>query len=181
MGLAGRSLCKHLKERRCRHACDTNKPNKATAVDFDVSVIAGIKKYFANVGKLTFLGTDYSAATLTAAVQGEIDAEKALEAARAELRQMVADTQGTRVQTRALRAAIRKYILSVHGPHAVQVLEDFGFKAPKTPGPKTVKVKAEAQAKAVAIRKAKREAIEKVVSGQPAPNGVAGVSTPPAK
>ena len=154
----------------------TNETNKKTAVDRDLSVIAGIQKYFANAN-VTFLGTTYSAVTLQAAVQAEIDAIKALEAVNSAVRQQVADTTKVRVQTRALRGAIRKYILSAYGPNTNQVLEDFGFTVPKAPGPKKVAVKAEASAKAVATRKAKEEAVKKAVSGQPVQNGTASVST----
>jgi hypothetical protein len=157
---------------------DTNQPNKATATDLDVTIIAGIAKYFANAPKLTFLGTDYTPATLTSAVQAEIDALKALVEARSQLKQQVADTRVVRKSTRALREAIRKYILSVYGADSTKVLETFGFKAPKPSGPKGTKAKAQAVDKALATKLAKKEAIEKIVSGQPA---AASAGTTPAK
>jgi hypothetical protein len=118
---------------------------------------------------------------LSSAIQAEIDAEKALEAGKSQLKQQVADTRVVRKDTRALRGAIRKYIPSVYGTNANQVLEDFGFSVPKKTGPKKVAVKAEANAKALATRKAKKEAIDKVVSGPPAATAAASVSTTPAK
>jgi hypothetical protein len=157
---------------------DTNQPNKATATDLDVTIIAGIAKYFANVSKLTFLGTDYTPATLTSAVQAEIDALKALVEARSQLKQQVADTSVIRKNTRALRNAIRKYILSAYGQDSTKVLETFGFAAPKAPGPKGTEAKAKAVAKALATKNAKKEAIAKIVSGQAS---AASAGTTPAK
>src|ERR1700681_4519283 len=103
-----------------------------TALALDQKAIAGVTKYFANVGKLTLLGTDYTPATLTAKLQVEIDALHALDAGKAQLKQQVATTQGVRGSMRALRAALRKYILGAYGATAVQMLEDFGMPVPKT-------------------------------------------------
>ena len=155
----------------------SNQPNKATATDLDVTIIAGITKYFASVSKLTFLGTDYTPATLTSAIQAEIDALKALVEARSQLKQKVADTRVVRKNTRALREAIRKYILSAYGAASTEVLETFGFKAPKPRGPQGTKAKAEAVAKALATKEAKKEALDKIASGQA--SAASAGTTPP--
>ena len=151
----------------------TEKSNKATAVDVDSMIITGIAKYLANATSVAFLGTSYSAATLTARFQGEIDALNAIDSAKAQLKQQVANAKGSRTSMRALRAALKKYILSAYGTNAVQVLEDFGMKAPKAPGPKTEEAKAKATAKAAATRKARKEALKNALVAAPAANAAA--------
>ena len=155
--------------------------NRAATKDLDLTAIAGVGKYFANITKMTFAGTDYTPSTLQAALQTEIDAITALDQAKAAVGKQVATTLGVRVKTRTLRAAVRKYILSIYtGETLNQVLNDFGMKVPKIPGPKTAKAKAQASAKAVATHKARKAAIA-AIPGAAAAHAVATVSTSPAK
>jgi hypothetical protein len=157
-----------------------NTPNKTTAKDLDTMAIAGIKKYLASVQKITLAGTDYSAVTLTSALQAEIDAITMVDAGKAQLQQQVADTGKVRVKTRALRALLRKYILTTYGTEALQILGDFGMKAPKNLGPRTAAAKAQAQAKAKATREAKKKAVQNAPS-EPATHVAAAVVAAPAK
>jgi hypothetical protein len=154
-----------------------NDPNKETALAADQKAISGVGKYFANVGTLTIEGTHYTAATLTAVLQGEIDALDALDTVKAQWRQQVATTHGARAKARALRAGLRSYILSTYGATAVQMLEDFGMTVPKAPGPKTAEAKALSSAKAKATRAAKKAALASVAKTAPALTGAASVST----
>jgi len=164
---------------------DTNKPNKTTAKDLDLTAIAGIKKYLSNVPKLTLGGTDYTPATLQAALQAEVDAITVVDGLRSQWMQQVADTAKVRVNARALRALIKKYILTTYGAEALQMLGDFGMKAPKNIGPRTVAAKAEAHKKATATRKAKKAALDAVkaangATSAPAVTPAASVTTTPA-
>ena len=158
----------------------TKQPNKKTALGLDQKAIAAVGKYFANVTKVTLLGTDYTAPTLMGAFQAEVDAVNALDAGQAQMKQQVATTLGVRVKTRALRAALRKFILGAYGATAVQMLEDFGMSLPKNTGPKTAEAKAKAAAKAKATREARKAALLAVKNGHAA-QAVASVSTTPAK
>src|ERR1700692_454500 len=108
----------------------TDNPNKVTAKDLDGAAIAGIKKYLSTVPKITLGGVDYTPQTLTGALQTEIDDIASIDAVRAQLNQQVANTNKVRVATRALRAFLRKYILTTYGVGALQMLGDFGMKAP---------------------------------------------------
>jgi hypothetical protein len=155
-------------------------PNKTTAKELDQMAIAGIQKYFANVPKITLAGTDYTAATLSSALQGEVNAITALDGAKSQLKQQVATTQTVRAGARSLRALVRKYILTTYGAQALQMLGDFGMTAPKNLGPRTVAAKAEAQAKAKVTRLAKKNALNNATSA-PAATVAAAVSTTPAK
>ena len=154
--------------------------NRTVSKDLDLTAIAGVGKYFASIPKMTLAGTDYTPSTLQAALQAEIDAITALDQAKAAVGKQVATTEGVRVKTRTLREAVRKYILSVYtGETLDQVLRDFGMRVPKLAGPKTAKAKAQASAKAVATREARRAAIAAVPSAA-AGHAVATVSTSPA-
>jgi hypothetical protein len=156
----------------------TEKTNKTTAKDLDRQAISGIQKYLASVVKITLAGVDYTPVTLTSALQKEIDAITAVDGVRSQLRQMVVESTKTRAQTRSLRAVLRKYILTTFGVEALQMLGDFGMKAPKNLGPQTVAAKAKAQA----TRKAKKEAAKKNAASEPAgTTPSATVGTTPAK
>jgi hypothetical protein len=155
-------------------------PSQDTALVLDQKAIAGVTKYFASVTKVTLLGTDYTPAALTAKLQSEIDALNALASGKAQMKQQVATTREVRKIMRAFRAALRKYILGAYGPTAVQMLEDFGMKAPKNTGPKTAEAKAVAAAKSAATKKAKKDALAKLASSSPAAPA-ATVSTTPSK
>ena len=78
-----------------------------------------------------------------------------LDASRAQLAQQVAAGRTAQSKGRALRKSLRTYVLGTYGTHAVAMLQDFGMSPPKTPGPVTVKVKAEAVTKSKATREAR--------------------------
>ena len=117
--------------------------------DQDVQAIAGVDKHFANVPSLELAGVSYTPMALKGILQGEIDAENQLGDARAMVRELTGSTRIVRAKARAVRSALRMYILTHKGPDAAQMLKDFGFvlKNKSTPTSET-KAKAKAQAKA---------------------------------
>jgi hypothetical protein len=131
--------------------------------------IAGIEKFFAKVKQITLANVDYSPKAMVAVLQAEIDAVMALDQAKAQLRQQVADSKKVRANALTLRTFLRKYILTTFGSEAFHMLGDFGMKVPKNIGQKTAEVKAQAQAKAKATRKAKRDALKNALSAPAAP------------
>jgi hypothetical protein len=130
-------------------------PNKNTALALDQKAIQGVNKYFAKAKTLTVAGTSYTPAALKAVLQAEIDAIKALDAAMAQIKQLVAETRAARLEATATRKGLRAHVLGNYGASAVQMLGDFGMAAPKSTGKKTAQVKAEAVTKAKATREAR--------------------------
>ena len=120
----------------------------------DLKAIAGVDKYFSNTPSLELEGTSYTPVVLKGILQGEVDAEKALDDARAKVRELMGSTRNARAQARALRKALRTYLLASKGPGAAQLLAEFGFvlKAKSTP---TVATKAQAKVKTQATRAAR--------------------------
>jgi hypothetical protein len=116
-------------------------------------MIAGVDKHYVNVPSLGLGGASYTPAELKSIFQGEIDAEQALEDARAKVRQLMGSTRMTRAKARALRKLVRAYVLTTAGSDAAQMLADFGIK-PTASKPK-VETKAQAVVKAQATRKAR--------------------------
>jgi hypothetical protein len=147
----------------------TNELNKTTALATDQKVVQGIGKHFVKVKTVTFAGVSYTPAALKALFQDEIDANNALDGIRAQMKEQVIAIRAIRSKAGAARKGLGAYILATYGANAAQVLEDFGISPPKTPGAKTAEVKAAAAAKAVATRKARRDALK----------AVAGVSSSP--
>ena len=127
-------------------------PNKHTALALDQKVIAGVDKYYANA-TLALVGTSLTAAALKAVFQGDVDATNAVDSADAQYKQLVANMHSARAKASAMRQALRDYILATAGAQAVQMLQDFGMQVPKRP-----KNTPEAQAFAVAKRRATRQA-----------------------
>jgi hypothetical protein len=138
--------------------------NKNAALATDQKVVQGVGKHFAKVKSLTLAGTSYTPAALKALFQAEIEANNALDQSRAQLKELVASTLGTRTNASAARKALRMYILGNYGGGAVQVLEDFGMSPPKPKGPRTAEAKAQSAAKAKVTR-ALRAAAMKLVAG----------------
>ena len=130
--------------------------NKTTAQARNVKTIAGVAKHFSKVKTLTIGGVDYTAKELAAVFQAENDDNMSLDRSRAQFTKQAAATRATRAKASKVRQELRSYILGFYGAGAVDVLEDFGMKPPKTKGPKTVTAKAQAQAKAGETRAAHR-------------------------
>jgi hypothetical protein len=133
----------------------TTNPSKPNAKDLDMTAISGIDKHLASVSSLMILGAAYTPVTLKAVFHADIDATNASEAGHTQWKQQVATQKATRTNTRAVRKALKSYLVGVFGPAAVGILGDFGFAAPKSPGNKTVAAKAVGVAKAQATRTAR--------------------------
>jgi hypothetical protein len=144
-----------------------NLPSTHTALVLDQKIIEGVDKYFAKVKTLTLAGTVYTPRSLKAVLEAEIEATKSLDAAKAQMRQHVADANVARVKARDARRDLRAYILGNFGAKALAMLQDFGMTVPKPAGRKTVASKAEAASKATATRKA-RKAAEATAPSTPA-------------
>jgi hypothetical protein len=128
--------------------------NKSTALERDQKALKGVDKYFANVTKVTLLGTDFTPAALKAVFQNDIDVRTALDAIRSQAKQQKLAMVASRAKVNDVRLALKGYILSTYGKDAVQMLEDLGIAAPKT-GKPSVPTKAQALVKAAATRKAR--------------------------
>jgi hypothetical protein len=134
---------------------NTTNPNATTAVVLDQKNIAGVDKYYASVATLLLAGAPVTPAALKAIFQTDIDATNALDSAEASLKQVRAKQKAARKAANATRLQLKAYIVGTAGAGAVQMLEDFGFAAPKPKGQKTVATKATAIAKAEATRAAR--------------------------
>ncbi len=151
--------------------------NKPTAKDLDAKTEAAIDKYLSTQSSLTVGGVAYTPTTLKAVFQTDSDACNATAVAHAAWRQSVANERKVHAATRAVRKALRAYLIGLFGVGAVQVFEDFGFTVPKEPGPKTVEAKSQAVEKSLATRKARhtmgrvqKQQVHGTVQG-PAPAG----------
>jgi predicted Fe-Mo cluster-binding NifX family protein len=153
------------------------KPNKNTALATDQKAIQGVGKHFAKVKTLTLAGASYTPASLKALFQAEIEANNALDASRAQMKEQVATTRATRAKATVARKGLRAYILGNYGASAVAMLEDFGMSPPKAPGPKTVTAKAEAVVTATATREANGPGKKKPAAVAPS---TAAQANPPA-
>ena len=153
--------------------------NQSDSLALDTKIIGAIGTYLGTVTQLTINGTSYTPATLKAVFQAEIDADRATDAAKAMYKQQVTDAETARGNARVTRKALKGYILSTFGPKAVNVLEDFGFSAPKPLGPKTTKAKADAAGKARATKKARRDAVAAATQGTSTDGSTTGATPPP--
>jgi hypothetical protein len=159
------------------------KPNKPNALALDEKHITAIDKYFAGVTSLTIGGATITPALLKATFQDDIDQTNGLDAAQAQVKQTRVKQKATRQKANALRLQLKTYIVGSYGANAVQMLEDFGFDAPKSPGTKTVASKATAIAKAEATRAARHTMGKKqkaAIKGTVAPETTPAASPAPA-
>jgi hypothetical protein len=159
-------------------------PSKNTVLALDTKAIEGVDKYFATATDLLVGGTTYTPASLKAVLQKEIDVLKAIDAARAAVKQQVAGAVAVRASARTARRALRQYIVGSYGAQAVQMLEDFGMS--RRPKAKTVEVKAQAIAKGQATREARhtmgskqKSLIKGAPQPQPATTGSSSQGTAP--
>jgi hypothetical protein len=157
-----------------------SQPDKQTAQALNQKAIAGIDTYFAHVKTLTLAGTKTPPVDLKATFQAEIDADVAADKAHAEYTQQVVAAKLARSKGRAARKNLKAYVLANYGSEAVQMLKDLGISAPK-PASRTAESKAQAAEKAVATRKAKKDAIASIAAArQASPIGATATPTPAA-
>ena len=146
----------------------TKTNNKPTHKDQDTKVMSGVDTHFAGTGTMTIGGEQFTPPALKAVFQADIDAMNESEAASTTQKLKVQAAKAARKRAAEVRQAVKAYLIGQYGPGAVQILEDFGFAAPKPPGPKTVKAKAAGQAKAGATR-ASKKAVKAAAVETPAP------------
>lgn len=125
-----------------------------TAKAMNLKAIAGVDKHLGDVTEVTIHGVSYTPDALKAVFQGEIDADMALDQARAVVMQLLAAARVARGNARDMRRALRTYLIHSFGPQAVGVLGDFGM-SPKPRSVPDTAVKAEAANKARATRNAR--------------------------
>src|SRR5580658_1233743 len=109
-----------------------NNPNKNTALALNQKAIQGVDKYFAKVKNLTVAGTSYTPAALKAVLQGEVEANEAIDTTRAQLKQEVATGRAARAKATGPREGLPSYHPGTYGAAAVQMLADFGMSPPKS-------------------------------------------------
>lgn len=163
----------------------TKNPNKATDMELDQKSIDGVERYFASSSAtLPLGGVPITPGALKAVFQADIDAQKALDAGRAQVKQLVVKKEQTRADARTKRKQLKAYIIGTQGAGAVQMLEDFAIPVPKTPGRKSVKAKAQAVAQAKVTRElrhtmgSKQKQAVKAPPVQPQPQPVAVAPAP---
>jgi hypothetical protein len=152
-----------------------------SALAIDQKTIDGVDKYFAKTPTLNINGEARTPADIKADFQADIDASKALDAARAQQKGLVAKKKAARARARATRKGLKAYLQGNYGGELLlQMLQDMGFPLPKGSGKKTVEAKAHAIAQTKATREARhtmgrrqRERIKGVVAPQaPAPGAL---------
>ena len=147
----------------------TSKNDSKTAhKDQDDKAMHGVDVHLATLATLVVGGEQFTPATLKGVFQADIDAIAESDAAATTLKTKVAAAKAARKRTAAVRKALKAYLIGQNGPEAVQILEDFGFDAPRPPGPRTVKAKAAGQAKALTTRQKQKAALAAAVE-TPAP------------
>jgi hypothetical protein len=162
---------------------NTNTPNKPNALALDEKHVAAIDKYFGGLTSLTFAGQTITPAILKATFQGDIDETLALDAAEALVKQTRVKQKAARQKANATRLQLKTYIVGSYGAQAVQMLQDFGFDAPKPKGKKTVAAKAQGIAQAEATRAARHTMGKKqkaAIKGTVAPEAPPAASPAPA-
>jgi hypothetical protein len=128
--------------------------NKSNAERSNNKVINGIEKHVTGPQPVTIGGNPYTPDQLKAVFQADIDATNAADAARAQWSDALLKARAARLLAAQTRASLKAYIVGLHGPDAVAVVDDFGFTT-RSAGQKSVKVKAEAIEKSAATRKAR--------------------------
>ena len=159
------------------------KSNKQTALALGKKAIEGVDKHFAKVKTMTIAGVTHTPKDLKAALQAEVDAIQVVDASRAQLAEQVAAGRTALSKGRALRTALRTYVLGTYGTEAVAMLQDFGMSPPKPRGRASVATKAEALVKSKATREARHTMGSKkklAISGAPASTAQAETPAPAA-
>ena len=118
------------------------------------TLVAGIQKHLAAGGKYYLQGRAFSRDDLIATFQEELDALRAIQAARAALASAVAREVDVERRVRSLELDLKGLVQNLFG-HRIDVLGAFGWSVPKKPGPKTPAAKALGAEKAAATRKAR--------------------------
>jgi len=127
--------------------------NKATRQNRLRKILSGLGKDFSSVMSITLGGTAYTPATLTALIQGDIDASDASVQAKANLASTVQVERNSHAKVDPVLRLLKAYVIAKFGDtqDASSTLADFGF-TPRKSTKKTVATKSEALAKTKATR-----------------------------
>jgi hypothetical protein len=131
------------------------KINKTATKARNTKVVSGIDKDLAKTPQIQLAGEQFTPSSLKAVFQADNDAIDATDAARAALAKAILDEKATHARTAIVLFGLHSYLLATYGKQAVTILDDFGFKAPKSTATKSVATKAVAQVKAKATRQAR--------------------------
>jgi len=152
----------------------TTPDSKAVHKEQDTKAMNGVDLHLASAGTMIIGGEQFTPATLKAVFQADLDATNDTDAANTTLKLKVLTAKAARQRAAKVRQSLKGFLIGQNGPQAVQILEDFGFTAPKPLGPKTVQAKATGQAKAQSTR-LKQKAAKAAAEAPPPP------ATPAAK
>jgi hypothetical protein len=153
---------------------NNNNPNQSTEKQLATKTMGGIDLHLSSFAAIPLDATTYTPITLKQVFQDEITALDAADAQKAVWHQKVVDAQAKVATARAVRLALKRWIVATQGAQAVQVYEDLGMDPPKKPGVKSAASKAASAAKARATRAAKKAALAAAAAPKTEP-------TPPAK
>ena len=93
----------------------------------DQKALGAIDKYFGGVQALSIGGTTYTPAAMKAIYEDEIDVERALEAARAALKELLSRAVSVRTRAHTFHKALKAYVLATYGAQAATMLSDFAM------------------------------------------------------
>ncbi len=132
-------------------AMDNN--NKAQRQNRLRQIVSGFDKHFQSVGSLTLGGIAYTPATLTALIQGDIDASDASVQAKANFSSVVQVERSSHAKVDLALRFLKAYVIAHFGDgqDAGSTLADFGY-TPRKSTKKTVATKSVAVAKTKATR-----------------------------
>ncbi len=118
------------------------------------SLITGIKKHLAHKKAHFFMGASFSTKDLIALFQSHLDALDKISGLRAALAGAVADERRLAKRTKAVAKGLKAFMAGTKGVSPV-LFNDFGWRVPKRPGPKTVAGKLAGAEKTRATRAAR--------------------------
>ena len=119
-----------------------------------VKLIVGIGKRFANVGQLTFAGSSYTPAQVTAKLQRLVALRADVDAAKATLKVKMAAEDAEAPSLRDFMVLFVAFVMATYA-NVADALADFGLKPKKARGSLTADEIAAANAKRQATRKAR--------------------------
>jgi hypothetical protein len=127
--------------------------NRSSVKNRNAEVQAGIDKHVTST--VTIGGVAYAAADLKGVFQAQSASFDQADALHTQWRDQVRVVATATQKANRLHSLLRSYLIGQYGTEANAVLNDFGMDPPKSPGAKTVQVKAAAAEKAQATRKAR--------------------------
>jgi hypothetical protein len=128
----------------------TKAQGKGTVVDLAKQLIAGTDKHWANATQLTFAGSSFTPAQITAQLQALVKLRTDVDADKASTKAKLVAEKADMPALRTFMGALVAFVKATFG-NAPDVLADFGLH-PKARAPLTVEAKTAAAAKRKATR-----------------------------